>query len=290
MTATPGQQAIPAAHRSAAALGRARRRAGHHLESTFGGKERTRVIVVLACVLALSSADIATVGAAATPLRHALHISNTDVGLLVTGSSLVAAMASLPFGVLADRIRRTRTLGVTVGLWGVAMLWSATAGNFDKLLWSRLFLGVVNASAGPIVASMVGDYFPSAERGRIYSYILTGELLGAGVGFAVTGDVAALSWRAAFVILALPTFLLARFVFSLPEPARGGLAPLPRDPGAPGDEDAGPAGPAPAAGDDRTEVLPRSWEAQPAAPRTVGFDAGGYEAWVARQAGEAGGA
>ncbi|MHB1929564.1 MAG: MFS transporter [Acidimicrobiales bacterium] len=255
MTATPGQHPIPAAHRSAAALGRARQQAGRHLESLFGGKERTRVIVVLACVLALSSADAATVGAAATPLRRALHISNTDIGLLVTGSSLVAALASLPFGVLADRIRRTRALGLTVGLWGVAMLWSATAGSFDKLLWSRLFLGVVNASAGPIVASMVGDYFPSAERGRIYSYILTGELLGAGLGFAVTGDVAALSWRAAFVILALPTFLLARLVLTLPEPARGGVAPLPRE----GNPPAGPPEPAvagPPPPPDPTELLP----------------------------------
>ncbi len=227
MTAARGRGARLARRRPAAAFGRAGRRAGHHLEGVFGGPERARVIVVLGCVLALSSADAATVGAAASPLRQALHIDNTDIGLLVTASSLVAAVASLPFGVLADRVRRTRTLGLTVCLWGLAMLWSATASSFDKLLWSRLFLGVVNASAGPIVASMVGDYFPSAERGRVYGYILTGELLGAGLGFAVTGDVADLSWRASFVILALPTFALARAIFRLPEPVRGGIAPLP---------------------------------------------------------------
>jgi MFS family permease len=67
----------------------------------------------------------------------------------------------------------------------------------------------------------VGDYFPGSERGRIYGFILAGELVGAGVGFAVTGDIAALSWRAAFVILALPAFALAWFVFRLPEPGRG---------------------------------------------------------------------
>ena len=181
---------------------------------------------MLAAVLAMSSADAATVGASATELRAALHISNTDIGLLVTASSLVAAVASLPFGVLADRVKRTRTLGVTVILWGLAMLWSAMASNFAELLLARLALGLVTASAGPIVASMVGDYFPSAERGRVYSYILTGELAGAGIGFVVTGDVAALSWRAAFVLLALPTFVLARFLFRLPEPVRGGRAPL----------------------------------------------------------------
>jgi MFS family permease len=177
----------------------------------------------LACVLALSGADTATVGASATELRKALGISNTDIGLLVAVTSGVGALASIPFGVVADRLRRTRALGVSVLLWAVAMLWSATVPNFGRLLLARVFLGLVTASAGPLVASLIGDYFPSAERGRIYGYVLTGEMLGAGVGFAISGDIAALSWRLAFVFLAIPTFLLARYVFSLPEPARGGV-------------------------------------------------------------------
>jgi MFS family permease len=196
------------------------------LTSALGGAERTRVIVLLAAVLALSSADAATVGAAAMPLRRALGIGNTDIGLLVTVTSLVAALASLPFGVLADRVRRTRTLGIAIVLWGGAMIWSATVATFDQLLVTRLVLGGVTAAAGPIVASLVGDYFASAERGRIYGYILAGEVVGAGFGFAVTGDIATLSWRAAFVVLALPAFALAWLVFRLPEPARGGRDPL----------------------------------------------------------------
>ena len=187
----------------------------------IGGKERTRVVVVLACVLGLSGADAATVGASASALRSSLHINNTDIGLLVAVSSLVGAVATLPFGILADRVRRTATLGGVIVLWGAAMFWSATVSDFGDLLLTRLFLGAVTAAAGPMVASLVGDYFSSAERGRIYGFILTGELLGAGFGFAVTGDIAALSWRAAFIILALPAFALAWLVIRLPEPRRG---------------------------------------------------------------------
>lgn len=212
----------------ASLAGRVARGARDRLEIVFGGPARSRVIVILACVLALSSADTATVGASATQLRQALGISNTDIGLLVAVSSVVAAVASLPFGVLADRVRRTRTLGLAIVVWGLAMVWSATVGSFGELLLARLLLGLVTAAAGPVVASMVGDYFASAERGRIYGYVLTGELLGAGVGFAVTGDVASLSWRAAFVILAIPAFVLAWSVFRLPEPTRGGAHPIPK--------------------------------------------------------------
>jgi len=210
-----------AAMSSAAASASARR-----LTRLLGGEERTRVILVLAAVLGLSGADVATVGASASALRSGLHITNTDIGLLVTVSSLVGALATLPFGVLADRVTRTRILGGTIVLWGAAMLWSATASNFHELLWTRVFLGAVTASAGPIVASLVGDWFGSWERGRIYGVILAGEYIGAGVGFAVTGNISALSWRAAFVVLALPAFALAVAVWRLREPQRGGLGVL----------------------------------------------------------------
>ena len=206
-------------------------RTRRRLEFVLGGPERFRVIVLLACVLGLSSADNATVGASAIELRQGLGISNTDIGLLVAVSSIVAAAASVPFGMLADRTRRTMVLGIAVSFWGMAMIWSATVSSFGGLLLTRLVLGVLTAAAGPMVASLVGDFFYSGERGRIYGYVLAGELIGAGVGFAVTGDVAALSWRAAFVILGLPAFVLAWFLFRLPEPARGARAPLYPEPG-----------------------------------------------------------
>jgi len=210
----------------AAAAGRLGRAGGRALTTALGGRERTRVILLLAAVLALASADTATVGASAIQLRHDLGINNTDVGLLVTVTSLVAAAASLPFGVLADRVTRTRVLGGAIVLWGAAMIWSATAPTFGQLLLARLFLGAVTAAAGPIVASLVGDWFAASERGRIYSYVLSGEFIGAAIGFSVTGGIATLSWRAAFVILALPAFVLAWLIFKLPEPARGGTSPL----------------------------------------------------------------
>src|SRR5581483_285802 len=209
--------------------GAAARRLLDLLRQVLGGAERTRVVVVLAAVLGLSGADVATVGASATELRGALHIGNTQLGLLIAVSSLVGSAASLPFGVLADRVTRTRVLAAAIVLWAVAMIWSAAAASFDELLLARVFLGAVTAAAGPNVASLVGDYFAATERGRIYGFVLAGELLGSGIGFAVTGDIAALSWRAAFVSLAMPAFALAWFVFRLPEPDRGGSAALPAE-------------------------------------------------------------
>ena len=229
-TEEPGTRpgAFGSAYRVVRRGGQAARR---QVIAASGGPARTRIVLVLGSVLALSSADSSTVGAAAIELRHSLHIGNTDIGLLVAVTSLVGAVFSVPFGMLADRARRTWILGIAIVIWGVAMIWGATASTFTQLLFDRIWLGAVTAATAPTVASLVGDWIPGSERGKIFGYILTGELAGAGVGFAVTGDIAALSWRAAFIILALPAFLLAYLVFRLPEPARGGQGVLAPEPG-----------------------------------------------------------
>jgi MFS family permease len=196
-----------------------------------GGAARARVIVVFGLVLALNGADASTVGAIAPQLEHAFHgtkIGTGSIGLLSSVSLLVGAVATLPVGLLVDRVKRIPMLSVSIVLWSIASLMSAFAGSFGSLLLTRLLLGVVVATAGPAIASLTGDYFPAKERGKIYAYILGGEIAGTAFGFIVSSSVAsAISWRAAFVLLAIPGFFLARELYrTIPEPLRGGQSHL----------------------------------------------------------------
>lgn len=197
-----------------------------------GGPARLRVVVVFACVLGLESADLATVGAAAPELEAAFHISNAQLGLLAAISTIVGALATLPVGALADRVRRVNLLAGAVGLWALAMAACAASPSYTWMLASRLGLGAVTAAAGPTIASLTGDWFAPRERGKIYGYVLSGELLGAGVGFVISGSLAgALSWRWAFAILVVPAIVLALVIWrGLSEPARGGQSQLVPDP------------------------------------------------------------
>jgi MFS family permease len=193
-----------------------------------GGPARARVIVMFAAVLALNGADAATVGAIAPQLEHALHIGNTKIGLLSSISLLVGAVFTIPVGMLVDRIKRIPVLAVSIVLWSVASGISAFSSDYSTLLLTRLVLGAVTATAGPAIASLTGDYFPSAERGRVWAYILAGETVGTAVGFIISGSVASLiDWRAAFILLAIPGFFLARTLWrTVPEPLRGGQSRL----------------------------------------------------------------
>jgi len=198
------------------------------MASAEAGPSRVRVIALFGAVLALSSIGASTIGAVAPQLEHALHIGNTKIGLLSSVSLLVGALFVLPVGLLVDRYKRIPLLSASVVLWTVASASSAFAGSYDALLLTRLALGAVTATAGPAIASLTGDCFPARERGRVYSYILAGEVAGTAAGFIIGGSLASLvSWRAAFLLLALPGVVVAWLLWrTVPEPLRGGQSRL----------------------------------------------------------------
>lgn len=219
----PRQAAYPTQLRAAAVSAPAAA-----LASAVGGPARGTAIALLAAVLGLQAADLTAVGAVGTELENDLNLSHVELGLLAAVPSLLAAVSTLPLGVLADRINRVRLLCAVVASWGLAMIVAGLAGSFLALLLSRVFLGIAIAAAAPLLASLTGDLFPSRERARIYGYIITGELVGSAFGFVVSGNIAGfLSWRWAFWVLALPAGLLVwALVRRLPEPARGGQSRL----------------------------------------------------------------
>jgi predicted MFS family arabinose efflux permease len=180
------------------------------------------VVLLLAAVLGLNGADTATISATTGDLERAFHVGNTQIGLLLSVVALTGAVFTVPAGVLTDRTKRTRLLAISITGWSVAMLFSGAARSYLWLLLARVGLGMVAAAAGPIVASLTGDYFPAGSRGRVYSLILGGELAGTGIGFVVSGGISSvLSWRYAIWWLVPPALALAWAVHRMPEPARG---------------------------------------------------------------------
>ncbi|HEX5474443.1 MAG TPA: MFS transporter [Vicinamibacterales bacterium] len=179
-----------------------------------------RAILLFAGVLALDGADASAVGAMAAPLQQAFHIGKTELGLLLTCSLGVGAAATLPFGWIVDRAPRVRLLTWMIVTWGVAIALCGCATSYTFLLVARIFLGGVTACAGPAIASLIGDEFEPGARGRVYGHVLSGELVGSGLGFLVSGELANWSWRAGFLALAVPVGLLAWAIRRLPEPDR----------------------------------------------------------------------
>ena len=202
------------------------------LRTAVGGRGRLRVIALLAAALALAAGDQTVAGAVAPDLKAALDINNTQIGLLVTAASLMGAATTLPFGLLADRIVRVRLLAGCVLAWSAAVIVAGAAPNYLTLLLAQIALGAGIGAATPVVASLTGDLFPAADRGRVYGFILAGEFAGAASGLLIAGLMSAWwSWRGAFWVLAVPGPILAvALLRMLPEPARGGMDVTAADP------------------------------------------------------------
>jgi MFS family permease len=165
------------------------------------------------------------VGAAlATPIQKEFHINDAQVGLLATAFLLVYAIAALPFGFWGDRGVRRTVIGVGVTIWSLATLVSGVAASYLQLFLSRAAVGIGEASYYPAGTSLVSDYFPQEQRGRVMSIWGAGSVFGIAIAYAGGGYVADhFGWRTAFFIAAAPGLLLAFLAFTMREPLRGSM-------------------------------------------------------------------
>ncbi|OLD25081.1 MAG: hypothetical protein AUG06_01465 [Actinobacteria bacterium 13_1_20CM_2_65_11] len=185
------------------------------------------VLAVMVGINFLNYVDRWVAAAAAPLIQKEFHIDDAQVGLLGTAFLLVYAVAALPFGYWGDRGVRRTIIGVGVTIWSVATLFSGLAANYVQLFLSRAVVGIGEASYYPAGTSLVSDYFPKEERGRVMSIWGAGSAIGIAVGYAGGGVVADhLGWRSSFYFAAVPGLLFAFLAFTLREPLRGSMEKL----------------------------------------------------------------
>ncbi|MFY0580684.1 spinster family MFS transporter [Cystobacter fuscus] len=157
------------------------------------------------------------------PLRKEYGLSDLQLGLVSAAFTLVYAIAGLPLGGLADTGARRKVLG-----WGL-VVWSAFTG-LNALAWSyasfflmRLGVGVGEASYAPAASSLISDLYPANRRARATGIYMLGLPAGLVLAFFTVGGMVSAfgSWRAPFLIAAVPGMVLALFMFLIREPERG---------------------------------------------------------------------
>ncbi len=185
------------------------------------------VLAVMVGINFLNYVDRWVAAAAAPLIQKEFHINDALVGLLGTAFLLVYAFAALPFGYWGDRGVRRTIIGVGVTIWSLATLFSGLAANYAQLFLSRAIVGIGEASYYPAGTSLVSDYFPKEQRGRVMSIWGAGSAIGIAVGYAGGGVIAdRLGWRSAFYFAAVPGLLFAFLAFTLREPLRGSMEKL----------------------------------------------------------------
>ncbi|TMC48458.1 MAG: MFS transporter [Chloroflexi bacterium] len=180
-------------------------------------------LAVLVALAGVQNFDLVAFGVLAPDIRDTFHVSTGAITVIAAITSAVPIIFAVVLGYAGDRRNRVVLSTVTAVFWGFTALLSGLAPVLALLVIARLLGGIGLLSTETIYPSLLSDYYPPRSLGTVFgSYRTFGQAL-ALLGGPLAGLIAAvLGWRAAFVILALPTFVLAAVAFTtLREPQRG---------------------------------------------------------------------
>ncbi len=178
---------------------------------------------ILAFINLFNYLDRYLVSALVESLKHSeLALSDTQAGSLMSGFLIVFALIAPIFGTLGDRMSRPRLIAFGVACWSIATALSGLAWNFTSLFVARASVGVGEAAYVTIGPSLLSDYFPRNQRGRVMAIFFCAIPVGSALGYVVGGlmDVH-FGWRMAFFVAGIPGIALAILCLGLRDPPRG---------------------------------------------------------------------
>jgi MFS family permease len=180
-------------------------------------------LAVLSFINLFSYLDRYVVSALIESLKHSdLGLSDANLGSLMSGFLVVYTLTAPVFGALGDRRSRPRLIAFGVACWSFATALSGFAGSYLTLLAARATVGVGEAAYVTIAPSLLSDYFPVRQRGRVMAIFFCAIPVGSALGYVVGGLVDKhYGWRMAFFVAGVPGLLLAALCLLLRDPPRG---------------------------------------------------------------------
>lgn len=160
-------------------------------------------------------------------LAKEYRVDKESIGYVGSAFVLVGAIISIYFGFMTDRFSRKKLLVLTVLIGEIPCLLTGipfVTGTFEGFLAMRILTGIGVGGIYPLTFSLLSDLFSDRHRAKAIAGIdiawgigmMMGPILG---GLALTTEY---GWRLAFILAALPNFILAPlFAFYVKEPQRG---------------------------------------------------------------------
>ncbi|HLB08116.1 MAG TPA: MFS transporter, partial [Gemmatimonadaceae bacterium] len=159
-----------------------------------------RLSLLLAVAVFINFVDRGNLATAAPVVAKELHLSATQIGILLSSFYWTYAVSQLGAGWLAERYPVQRVIAAGFALWCVATIATGFASTFVALLCLRLVLGLGESVAFPCSSKMLAQNVPVDRRGRSNGDIAIGLALGPAFGTFAGGLILArYGWRALFL-------------------------------------------------------------------------------------------
>lgn len=179
-------------------------------------------ITLLTVLNLLNYLDRFVMPAVIRAVTREIPMSDTRQGVILSAFIWVYMIASPLFGRMADRGKRKVLLACGVALWSLATGATSLAHSFLALLAARAAVGVGEAVYATVTPSLIGDYYPAEQRGRILAVFYLAIPVGSAIGYGLGGYLSArYGWRMSFLGVGLPGLVLALLALTIIEPQRG---------------------------------------------------------------------
>jgi predicted MFS family arabinose efflux permease len=143
-------------------------------------------------------------------IMEELKISNTQAGLLMSGFMISYAIAQIPAGYLSDKYGARKVVSIGMIAFSLATLLIGFSRNFEQFLALRVLFGLFAGTYYPPIVSAISGAFPEDKRGKAIGVFMSGTSIGTAIAPVLAVPIALLrGWRFAFIVLALPGFLIA---------------------------------------------------------------------------------
>jgi MFS transporter, ACS family, D-galactonate transporter len=174
----------------------------HRLEPLRG------VLALLALSVFINYIDRGSLSIAAPILKDELHLSASQLGILLSSFFWTYACFQIVSGWLVDRFNVNWVLAIGFFVWSSATAVTGLVHGFAILLMVRLVLGIGESVAYPSCSKILARHFSEDQRGFANSVIAAGNLCGPGFGMFVGGVLMArYGWRSFFVVLGLVSLI-----------------------------------------------------------------------------------
>jgi MFS family permease len=204
------------------------------------------VLGVLVLVYVFNFLDRQILAILAERIKADLRLDDAQLGFLYgTSFAVFYAVFGIPLGKLADVWDRRKLISLGLALWSGMTALSGFARSLPQLAAARVGVGIGEASATPAAYSLLSDYFPRDRRASVLAIYSSGIFIGAGLGLGLGGwivdrwdsaswpgapPLGLRGWQVAFLAMGTPGLILAVWVHTLREPARGHAEELPAAP------------------------------------------------------------
>ena len=172
---------------------------------------------------AIDAFDYMTYTFVISTLIASWQMTNTQAGLIATGSLLSSALGGWAAGVLADRYGRVKMLQVSVLWFTFFTFLSGFTNSFEQLLLTRTLQGLGFGGEWSVGAILIAEMIRPEHRGKAVGLVQSSWALGWGVAAiayaavysALKPDVA---WRLLFWLGLLPAVLVIYIRRNVSEP------------------------------------------------------------------------